>query len=344
MIILAKKTSKKTAKQAKATKKTAKKAAKKVAKKTTKKTTKKVVKKAAKKAAKKTTKKVAKKAAKKTAKKTTKKVAKKAATKKVAKKAAAKKATKKVTKKAAAKKVAKKTTKKVAKKAAAKKVAKKATKKVAKKAAAKKTAKKTTKKATAAALKKAAAAGNTRSVAAVAAAHEPDAAGYVVINGRRVRMISTKGVVPTKKKAVAKKVTSSVPDPKPAVKIKTKLGKKELEEYRVLLLQKRAQLLGLLHGMENEALRSNGGNLSNMPLHMADVGTDTFDQDLALGMAETERKLLTEIYAALGRIKDKTYGVCLMTGKTIPKARLQAKPWARYTIEAARKVESGYQS
>ena len=125
--------------------------------------------------------------------------------------------------------------------------------------------------------------------------------------------------------------------------MKTKLSKKDLDEYQVLLLQKRAQLLGLLRGIENEALRSNGGNLSNMPLHMADVGTDTFDQDLALGMAETERKLLEEIFAALQRIKDKTYGVCMMTGKPIPKARLQAKPWARYTIDAARKVESGIQ-
>jgi RNA polymerase-binding transcription factor DksA len=229
-----------------------------------------------------------------------------------------------------------KTVKKVAKK-----VTKKAAKKVVKKTA-KKAAKKTTKKATAAALRKAAAAGNTRSVAAVAALAEPDAAGYVVINGRRVRMISTKGVTTTKKKtSSSKKVVEAEVPIAPAVKLKTKLAKKDLDEYQVLLLQKRAQLLGLLHGIENEALRSNGGNLSNMPLHMADVGTDTFDQDLALGMAETERKLLEEIFAALQRIKDKTYGVCMMTGKQIPKARLQAKPWARYTIDAARKVESG---
>ena len=176
----------------------------------------------------------------------------------------------------------------------------------------------------------------------MAALAEPDAAGYVVINGRRVRMISTKGVTPTKKKTAAKKAAAAEAPKVQAAKVKTKLGKKELDEYKTLLLQKRSQLLGLLHGIENEALRSNGGNLSNMPLHMADVGTDTFDQDLALGMAETERKLLEQIYAALERIKDRTYGVCMMTGKQIPKARLQAKPWARYTIDAARKVESGY--
>ena len=117
--------------------------------------------------------------------------------------------------------------------------------------------------------------------------------------------------------------------------------KKELDFYRDLLLSERARLLGLVTGMEDEALRSKGGNLSNMPIHMADVGTDTFDQDLALGMAETERKLLNEINAALKQIEEKSYGVCEMTGKQIPKARLNAKPWARFTIDAARKVESG---
>ena len=277
---------------------------------------------------KKTSKKVAKKTTKKAAKKTTKKAAKKV-TKKVAKKTT-KKAAKKVTKKAAkkvTKKVAKKVTKKVAKKVA-KKAAKKTTKKVAKKRAKKKVS---------------GASAGSRSVAAVAAAAEPDAAGYVVINGRRVRMISTKGLTPTRKKSSASKADVPVTETKAPIKRKTKMVKKELDHYTQLLLTERARLLGLVHGIEDEALRSKGGNLSNMPLHMADVGTDTFDQDLALGMAETERKLLGEINSALKRIEEKTYGMCEMTGKQIPKTRLNAKPWARFTIDAARKVESGLQ-
>ena len=285
-----------------------KKTSKKVAKKTTKKAGKKVIKKAAKKTAKKAAKKATKKAAKKATKKAAKKVTKKAA--------------KKVTKKAA-KKVAKKTTKKVTKKAA-----KKTTKKVAKKRAKKKVS---------------GASAGSRSVAAVAAAAEPDAAGYVVINGRRVRMISTKGLTPTRKKSSASKADVPVTETKAPIKRKTKMVKKELDHYTQLLLTERARLLGLVHGIEDEALRSKGGNLSNMPLHMADVGTDTFDQDLALGMAETERKLLGEINSALKRIEEKTYGMCEMTGKQIPKTRLNAKPWARFTIDAARKVESGLQ-
>ena len=285
-----------------------------------KKTSKKVAKKTSKKAGKKVIKKAAKKTAKKAAKKATKKAAKKA-TKKAAKKVT-KKAAKKVTKKAA-KKVAKKTTKKVTKKAA-----KKTTKKVAKKRAKKKVS---------------GASAGSRSVAAVAAAAEPDAAGYVVINGRRVRMISTKGLTPTRKKSSASKADVPVTETKAPIKRKTKMVKKELDHYTQLLLTERARLLGLVHGIEDEALRSKGGNLSNMPLHMADVGTDTFDQDLALGMAETERKLLGEINSALKRIEEKTYGMCEMTGKQIPKTRLNAKPWARFTIDAARKVESGLQ-
>jgi DnaK suppressor protein len=74
---------------------------------------------------------------------------------------------------------------------------------------------------------------------------------------------------------------------------------------------------------------------------MADIGTDTYDQDFMLGLAESERRRLREIDWALARIADRTYGVCQMTGKQIPKARLNAKPWARYTIEAAREIERG---
>ncbi|MEC8735147.1 MAG: TraR/DksA C4-type zinc finger protein, partial [Planctomycetota bacterium] len=217
-----------------------------------------------------------------------------------------------------------------------KKAAKKATKKTAKKAT-KKTAKKTAKKSG----KRSQGSSSSRSVAAVAAAAEPDAAGYVIINGRRVRMISTKGLTLTTKKAAPASVEDETTEVTVPIKKKTKMPKKELDQYRDLLLQERARLLGLVHGIEDEALRSKGGNLSNMPLHMADVGTDTFDQDLALGMAETERKLLNEINSALKRVEQKTYGMCEMTGKPIPKTRLKAKPWARYTIDAARKVESG---
>jgi RNA polymerase-binding transcription factor DksA len=168
----------------------------------------------------------------------------------------------------------------------------------------------------------------------------------VFINGRRVRMISTKGQPVIKRPRPSTTTTTAAEDAArvQAIRaIKTKLGKKELNAYRELLLLKRRQLVGDLSAMEDAALRSGGGNLSHMPIHMADIGTDTFDQDFTLSLAENERGQLREIDQALQRIAEGTYGVCQMTGKPIPKARLDAKPWAKYTIEAARIAEGGGQ-
>jgi DnaK suppressor protein len=177
--------------------------------------------------------------------------------------------------------------------------------------------------------------------AAVANARGGASSDFIIINGRRVRAISTKGITVAKKSKESAVEAGPAPTDQQIASIKTKLGKKDLEEYRNLLLAKRRQLVGMLSGMEDEALRSSGGNLSNMPVHMADMGSDVYEQDFTLGMAETERAILGEIDAALQRIEDKTFGVCQMTGKPITKARLDAKPWAKFTIEAERIAESG---
>lgn len=125
--------------------------------------------------------------------------------------------------------------------------------------------------------------------------------------------------------------------------IRTRLKDTELAEFRELLVAKRRELAGDVLHLENEARdhNSNGGNSSPMPLHMADLGTDTWEQELTLGLIEAERSLLREIDEALERIEDRTYGVCLGTGKPIAKARLRVKPWAKYCIEYARKRELG---
>lgn len=179
----------------------------------------------------------------------------------------------------------------------------------------------------------------TRTVAEAASEHKADAKGYVFVNGRRVRMISTKGQPPPKKPRIsaASVAAAEAAAEAAAIKtIKTKMTRKELNVYRDLLLLKRRQLVGDLNSMEDQALRSGGGNLSHMPIHMADIGSDTFDQDFTLSLAENERQQLREIDGALQRIEESTYGVCQMTGKPIPKARLEAKPWAKFTVEAAR--------
>lgn len=120
------------------------------------------------------------------------------------------------------------------------------------------------------------------------------------------------------------------------------LNSKELEHFRDLLLAKRREILGDMSSMEREALRSSGGtNLSTLPIHMADMGTDNYEQEFTLGLVETERKLLREINRALAKIQDGTFGLCEGTTQPISKARLEVQPWARHSIEYAKRMERG---
>ncbi len=118
------------------------------------------------------------------------------------------------------------------------------------------------------------------------------------------------------------------------------LTKSDLDRFREQLLEKRRELIGDVGSMENEAFKG-GQNLSNMPMHMADVGTDNFEQEFTLGLIESERQLLREIQEALARIEDGTFGICVATGAAIGKPRLDAKPWAKYSIEYTRMLEKG---
>jgi RNA polymerase-binding protein DksA len=120
------------------------------------------------------------------------------------------------------------------------------------------------------------------------------------------------------------------------------LSSKELEHYRDLLLAKRRELVGDMSSMEREALRTGGSsNLSNLPLHMADMGTDNYEQEFTLGLMEKDRNMLREINLALAKIQNGTYGLCEGNNKPIGKPRLEAQPWARFSIEYARKMEKG---
>jgi DnaK suppressor protein len=115
--------------------------------------------------------------------------------------------------------------------------------------------------------------------------------------------------------------------------------------YKQVLLQKRREILVNVNEFEDEALKKSrldaSGDLSSMPNHMADIGTDNYEQEFALGLMDSERKLLRKIDGALLRIEKKTYGICEGTGKPIAKARLEAKPWARHCVNYARMLEQG---
>ena len=120
---------------------------------------------------------------------------------------------------------------------------------------------------------------------------------------------------------------------------KSPFDKRQLAKFRAILLRKRAELVGDVSGMENEALMASSGSLSHLPQHMAEQGSDAYGQSLSLDLAAAERRLIKEIDDALKRIDDGTYGICEMTGKPIKADRLEELPWARYSIEAARELE-----
>lgn len=126
---------------------------------------------------------------------------------------------------------------------------------------------------------------------------------------------------------------------------KRSLNNADTERFKKMLLAKRREILINLNEFEDEALKKSRldatGDLSSMPIHMADIGTDNYEQEFALGLMDSERKLLKEIDEALGRIEQQTFGICEGTGKPIPKARLEAQPWAKYCVEYARRLEQG---
>jgi RNA polymerase-binding protein DksA len=148
-------------------------------------------------------------------------------------------------------------------------------------------------------------------------------------------------VAQKRKKATKKKSTKKASSTR---KKKVRLTKKDLEYFKKILLLKRLEIIGSVNEMEDEALKKSRldacGDLSSMPIHMADIGTDNYEQEFALGLMDSERKLLKEIDEALNRIEEGNYGICRATGKPIAKARLEAKPWAKYCVEYARKLEA----
>ena len=117
------------------------------------------------------------------------------------------------------------------------------------------------------------------------------------------------------------------------------LTHKEIEKFRTLLYEKRNELLGNVSYMEKDALREDRSDLSSMPIHMADLGTDSYEQEFTLGLMDSERKLISEIDEALDRIEEGTYGICQVNGEQIPKPRLEAIPWARCCVSCANLLE-----
>jgi len=126
------------------------------------------------------------------------------------------------------------------------------------------------------------------------------------------------------------------------------LKKKELEEFRGLLLLLRARLQGDVEHLTDGALEGTAqSGDSRSPTHIAELGTEAFEQEFSLNLVANDREVLQEIDAALERIDEGTYGQCVNCreeGKPpsksmIPKTRLRAIPYARNCVNCERNRE-----
>ncbi len=126
------------------------------------------------------------------------------------------------------------------------------------------------------------------------------------------------------------------------------LKKTELEEFKVLLQTLRARVRGDVQHLTADALdRNENGSESKSPTHLAELGTETYEQEFTLRRVENEQEVLEEIEEAFERITDQTFGVCIScreagrpTAKSmIPKTRLREIPYARNCVECERKRE-----
>ena len=117
----------------------------------------------------------------------------------------------------------------------------------------------------------------------------------------------------------------------------------ELQIYRLQLLALQNRLNIDVSDLADEALGKPGDeatvNLSHAPIHMADQGTDSFEQQFTLSLMENEEQTLGEIAAALERIERGTFGCCEECQQTIPQARLEALPYTCYCVGCARKLQ-----
>jgi RNA polymerase-binding transcription factor DksA len=111
--------------------------------------------------------------------------------------------------------------------------------------------------------------------------------------------------------------------------------RQEWAKYYEHLLELRERLLNQMNGLAKESAEE----MSSYSLHMADSGTDNFDRDFALSLLSSDQDAIYEIEEALKRIEKNTYGICELTAKQIPKARLDAIPWTRFTVEAQAQLE-----
>lgn len=121
------------------------------------------------------------------------------------------------------------------------------------------------------------------------------------------------------------------------------MTKDDMQVFKDQLLLLRVRLRGDVTKLADAALKKSrteaNGDLSSMPIHMADIGSDNFEQEFTLSLMESEGVTLTQIESSLERIEEGLYGQCEECGARIPKNRLKAIPYAMLCIRCAEQQE-----
>ena len=119
----------------------------------------------------------------------------------------------------------------------------------------------------------------------------------------------------------------------------------KLEQFRKQLKETAARVQNDAQAVDEQARTQTGGQadggLSSAPLHLGDLGTETFLQELNSTLLENERYLLNETLAALRRLDTGTFGRCENCGKQIPLERLEALPATRHCTQCAAALQPG---
>ena len=113
------------------------------------------------------------------------------------------------------------------------------------------------------------------------------------------------------------------------------MTKPDFKHHRERLLALRARVQGEITQLADTALNKNRGETSHMPIHMADLGTDNFEQEMSLNLLGNEKNVLDQIEAALERIENGNYGQCEACGRKIVQARLEAMPYVATCVRCA---------
>jgi len=122
-----------------------------------------------------------------------------------------------------------------------------------------------------------------------------------------------------------------------------RLTDEDLKYFETRLLEERARVTREMGHFENTLLKVNprdsSGDVGGYSFHMADAGTDSMEREISFDIASKEGRFMREIDDALRRIYNGVYGICEASGVPIPRARLEALPWARYTVHEQENIE-----